>query len=187
MKYFLSGIVCAFFIAALAGTAWIYSGWHNIAALEPHGQVMTWVFSTTMRRSVRAHAVGITAPGDLATRASSGFDDFDEMCVECHSAPGLERGEIGKGLNPRPPRLTNAAQRWSPSELFWIVKNGVRMTGMPAFGPTHDDAILWAIVAFLQQLPSLSPEQYKSMRLKNGTAPKEHDHLDEHNHSHSLR
>jgi mono/diheme cytochrome c family protein len=187
MKYFLSGFVCALFVAAFAAVTWIYSGWHNVAALEPHGQLVSWVFNTTMQRSVRLHAAGIAAPANLTARASSGFGDFDEMCVECHSAPGMERGEAGKGLNPRPPRLVNAARRWSPSELFWIVKNGIRMTGMPAFGPTHDDDTLWAIVAFVQQLSSLSPEQYKSMRLTNDAAPKAHDHSGEENHSDSHR
>jgi mono/diheme cytochrome c family protein len=182
MKFFL-GFVSAFFVAALVAVTLIYAGWYNVGAVEPHSQFATWALSTSMQRSVRVHAGAIAEPADLAARASSGFSDFDEMCVQCHSAPGTERGEIGKGLRPRPPALINAARRWSPSELFWIVKNGVQMTGMPAFGPTHDDATLWAIVAVVQQLSSLSSEQYKSMLLKSGAAPKPHDHSDEHNHS----
>lgn len=180
---FLLGFISALIVAALVAVIWIYSGWDNVSALKPHSKFVTWAASTTMQRSVRIRAAAITAPANLTARASGGFSDFDEMCVQCHSAPGMERGEVGKGLNPQPPVLTDTARRWSPSELFWIVKNGVRMTGMPAFGPTHADERIWTIVAFVQQLSSISPEQYKSMRLKNGTAPKPHDHSDEHNHS----
>ena len=100
--------------------------------------ISVMVFNTTMQRSVRVHAAGIAAPADLTARANSGFGDFDEMCVECHSAPGMEHGEVGKGLNPRPPRLVNAARRWSPSELFWILKNGIRITECRH---SHDDTL----------------------------------------------
>ena len=94
---------------------------------------------------------------ELAVR---GFADFDEMCVTCHGAPGKERSEIGKGLNPPPPDLATAARRWSDAELFWIIKNGVRMTGMPAFGKTHDDERIWALATVVRQLPDMTAERY---------------------------
>ena len=105
------------------------------------------------------------------------------MCVQCHGAPGKERGEIGKGLTPRPPSLIDAVPLWSSSELFWIVKNGIQMTGMPAFGPTHDDDRIWAIVSFVQQLPRMSPTQYGQRTSIPAEPPHSHEHHD-HDHAH---
>src|SRR3546814_5639660 len=70
---------------------------------------------------------------------------------------------MGKGTNPAPPELSETVHKWTPAELFWIVKYGLKMTGMPAWGPTHRDDELWAITAFLLRLPELSPEEYRSM------------------------
>ena len=117
-----------------------------------------------MQRSVTARANVITIPERFTDEeVRFGFQDFNAMCVLCHGAPGKERSEIGKGLHPPPPELDKAQQRWKSSELFWIVKYGVRMTGMPAFGPTHDDRRIWNLVAFVQQLPAITPERYKAV------------------------
>ena len=182
MKFVL-GFVCAVLAAAIVCVIVFYSGWYNVAASETHGPFAQWALGTTMQNSVRARAARLVPPSDLASRARRGSTDFDEMCVQCHGAPGKDRSEVGKGLSPQPPALTDAARRWSSSEIFWIVKNGVRMTGMPAFGPTHDDDRLWAIVAFVEELPKLSPEQYKSMQ-PSGAAPP-HSHDDSHEHVHT--
>src|SRR5688500_20399506 len=82
------------------------------------------------------------------------------MCVASHGAPGVERGILGKGINPEPPALAVEAGEGSDSELFWIIKNGIKMAGMPAFGATHTDEQLWGILAFLRQLQDLSPQEY---------------------------
>ena len=88
------------------------------------------------------------------------------MCEECHGAPGVERSEMGKGLYPRGPKLLWAAKEDSPSELFWITKNGIKMTGMPAFGPTHSDEEIWAIVAFVKKLPGIDSAFYDELSRK---------------------
>lgn len=110
---------------------------------------------------------------------SKGVGHYAENCVRCHGGPGVERGEIGKGITPDAPDLAKTAGHWSAAELFWIVKNGVRMTAMRAWGPTHSDEELWSIVAFLERLPEISPAQYHSMREKGthaeyGAAPEHH-------------
>jgi mono/diheme cytochrome c family protein len=64
---------------------------------------------------------------------------------------------------------------WSTANLFWIVKNGIKMTGMPAFGPTHDDKTIWNIVAFVNQLPNMTAEQYRALE-DEGVAAGEHEH-----------
>jgi len=65
-------------------------------------------------------------------------------------------------MRPQPPDLSEAAAEWTPQEIFWIVKHGVKMTGMPAFGPSHGDDTLWNVAAFVKQLPAMTPERYGS-------------------------
>jgi mono/diheme cytochrome c family protein len=135
-----------------------------------------------MRHSVAARAATVNAPMQFTGKqVADGFSEFDGMCVACHGAPGVERGEVGKGLNPRPPDLAKASESWSTAELFWIVKHGVKMTGMPAFGPTHSDERLWTIVAFLKQLPRLSSQDYEKMK---GSLAKGHHDAHEHSNMH---
>ena len=87
------------------------------------------------------------------------------MCVTCHGAPGVDASEAGEGLNPPAPDLTTGkVQKRTDGELFWLVQGGIRMTGMPAFGPTHKDEEIWKIVAFLRRLPALSPEETRELK-----------------------
>jgi mono/diheme cytochrome c family protein len=155
-------LACLLLIAvSVAGSVWV--GWFNVAAINPPSRLEVALLHGAMVRSVRAHAAVVEMPQNLAERAGAGAADFDEMCVQCHGAPGREPGEVGAGLNPRPPDLAHAADRWSPAEIFWIIKNGVRMTGMPAFGPTHDDDRIWSMVAFVRQLPGMTPDRYEKL------------------------
>lgn len=92
------------------------------------------------------------------------------MCIICHSAPGKERRPISKGMCPQPPNLAETSKQWTSAQLFWIIKNGVKMTGMPAFGSTHSDEQMWNIVGFVRQLPQLSPNDFRAMESKFGSA-----------------
>ena len=105
-------------------------------------------------RSVAARARDVVVPKDLAdaNRISKGAGEYAEMCSGCHLAPGMERTEISRGIYPRAPELRRETDL-TPAEQFWIVKHGVKMTGMPAWGVTHDDELLWDVVAFVRQLP----------------------------------
>jgi mono/diheme cytochrome c family protein len=111
-----------------------------------------------------------------AQNIEEGFEHYDEMCTTCHCGPGIERSEIGKGLNPRAPDLAKAIKAWAPRQLFWIVKHGVKMTGMPSFSVTHNDEQIWSIVAFIEKLPDMSPEQYQHMR-QQPSRPRSHEDL----------
>ena len=145
--------------------AWMHSGEYNVAASKPHTALGTWALETVMKNSVQDHAADIQVPplNDSSLRAA-GFHHFQAMCVTCHGAPGEERSEIGKGLTPTPPELSEAVPEWTDAELYWIVKHGIKMSGMPAFGVTHDEKELWGIVAFLKRLPHLSPEEYQALK-----------------------
>jgi cytochrome c553 len=95
-----------------------------------------------------------------------GFEEFHEMCVVCHGAPGVERSALGEGINPKPPDLAKEAAEWSNRELFWITKHGIKLAGMPAFGVTHTDQDLWGIVAFLRRLQNMSPAEYHQLAME---------------------
>jgi len=153
-------------VAAVA----IYAGLYNIAADVPHPQPIYWLYETVRDRSVAARARDIVVPTDLddANRISTGAGLYAEMCSGCHLAPGMKRTEISRGLYPRAPELRRQTDL-SPAEQFWIVKHGVKMSGMAAWGVTHDDTLLWDVVAFVRKLPELTPEQYETL-VKN--APK---------------
>src|SRR6516164_734223 len=159
-------------LALLIGAAVvaIYAGLYNIAADVPHTQPVYWLLDTIRQRSVIARARDIVVPNDLddANRISKGASEYVEMCSGCHLAPGMKRTEISQGIYPGAPELRRGTDL-TPAEQFWIIKHGVKMTGMPAWGITHDDELLWDVVAFVRKLPEMTPEQYETM-VKN--APK---------------
>jgi mono/diheme cytochrome c family protein len=150
-------------IVGVVGLA-VYSGVYNVAADDPHSRAIYWLTSTVRAHSIAARASDIAIPVDLSDpkRIAAGAAEYDEMCSGCHLAPGLEKTEISKGLYPSAPELSRGNDL-NPAEQFWVLKHGIKMTGMPAWGPTHDDILLWDIVAFIQKLPSLTPEQYQAI------------------------
>ncbi len=165
MARFIIGVICTLGLLAVAGSAYVYSGAFDVAASRPHGAFARWLLGTAMKRSVVARAAGVPEPPHFtAEMVMAGFRHYDEMCTDCHGGPGIEQSEIGRGLNPRPPDLARAVKDWTPRQLFWIIKHGVKMTGMPSFGVTHSDAQVWSIVAFIERLPKISAEQFRLMR-----------------------
>lgn len=173
---FATGFATAILLLLLSILVVIYTGWYDVAAGRGMHPLLAWALHTTMENSVRARAAAIAPPPGLPALAAQGFQDFDEMCAQCHGAPGKEANEIGNGLAPKPPSLKDAANLWSAAEVFWIVKNGVHMTGMPAFGPTHDDNRIWRIAAFVKSLPTLTAEQYDALQSEGGDGAKPHSH-----------
>jgi mono/diheme cytochrome c family protein len=154
----------------------VYSGTYNVAATSSDSQVVRWVLSTTKERSVRNRASTIATP-PLSDEAQilNGFRHYQEMCVQCHGAPGISRSELSKGLNPEPPELATKMKKWSPAELYWIIKNGIKMSGMPAWGLSHSDDDLWTVVAFLERLSAISPDEYRAMEEEAGRMFHGHD------------
>jgi len=101
-----------------------------------------------------------------------GAEHYSKMCTGCHLAPGMGRSELRDGLYPAPPNLTRFAP--DPSEAFWIIKHGLKMTAMPAWGLTHDDHTIWAMVAYLQKQPRMSAAEYQSLTA-NASAMEGHE------------
>jgi mono/diheme cytochrome c family protein len=157
-------VAAALLVLVGAAAVGIYAGLYNIAADVPHTQPVYWLFETVRDRSIAARARNTIVPNDLddANRLSRGAGEYAEMCSGCHLAPGMKRTEISRGLYPRAPELRRKTDL-TPAEQFWIVKHGVKMTGMPAWGVTHEDELLWDVVAFIRKLPELTPEQYETL------------------------
>lgn len=167
------------FVAALAvivligAAAFIYLGIYNIAADTPHTPAVYSVLEKLRVRSIQAHARGIAPPADLASaqRISTGAGLYAEMCSGCHLGPGVEKSEISQGLYPQAPELATA-QDLTPAQQFWIIKHGVKLSAMPAWGRTHPDPLIWDMVAFVRKMPGMTPAQYKAAV---ASAPEDHD------------
>jgi mono/diheme cytochrome c family protein len=169
------GIIVATLAAEfLIAIIFINSGLYNVSVTSPDPRPLRWVFSRTSDNSVEHHAKGIAVPSLTdSSMINEGFDHYDEMCVGCHGAPGIERSEIGKGLYPHGPNLAHSAKELEPAEMFWVVKNGIKSTGMPGFGLTHSDQKIWSIVSFLEKMKDMTPQDYKAMQKIPGQEKKE--------------
>ncbi len=151
--------------------AFLFSGTFDVSAAKPEGSLAQWVFSTMMDNSVRRSAETVTVPSlDDSALIRLGFAHYSDMCVSCHGSPAGGRTEVGLGLNPPAPDLSSVVNDWKPSELYWIIKNGIKMTGMPAFGPTHNENELWGMVAFVRKLPGMTAEQYKAFSIQTASS-----------------
>jgi mono/diheme cytochrome c family protein len=160
---FLKGFVTALVLLVIAVAAVVYSGVFNIAATWPDNSVVEWVLHTTMKRSVQSRAGAATRPPATDEQIRAGAHVYSETCVYCHGGPGKDPVDIGKGLNPEPPYLADTVGDWTTAQLLWIVRNGVRMTGMPSFAGSHKDEEIANVVAFIQRLPKMTPEQYDKL------------------------
>ena len=159
-------------LIAVAGSAlgalFVYSGLFDVAADVPHSTLVYAVMEAVRDRSVAVRAKEIRVPPlDDPKLVAEGGKHYDAMCVACHLAPGIKQSEMREGLYPEPPDLTEKIDL-DPAETFWVIKHGIKMSAMPAWGKTHDDQSLWGIVAFLQKLPELTPEQYQALVSASG-------------------
>lgn len=165
-------LIVAVAVASIGAAALVvWGGVFNVAATDPHDPVTLWFLSMVRDRSIAVRAVEDLHPPSLTDSRliAAGFRSYHTMCLTCHGAPGQDPSPVNRGLNPTPPKLSlERVQRRSDAQLFWVVKHGIRMTGMPGFGPTHSDDKLWAIVAFLRHLPKLSPQEYGEMVKASG-------------------
>lgn len=158
-----TGVLATLVVAVAAWLAVVYGGMYNVAATDQHADLVRWTFDTTMHRSVSARAdeepVELPANPSRETLAT-GASHYADTCVHCHGAPGRDPSEWSRDMRPEAPHLAEAATEWSAGEIHWIVSNGIKMTGMPAFGPRHSREELLALTAFVSVLPGLTPEEY---------------------------
>lgn len=155
-------------LALLAIAFFVWSGIYNVAADERHWSMTARLMATLRSRSIHVRAAEITVPPlDDAALVRSGAGNYDAMCPDCHLKPGVEGTELRTGLYPQPPDLTRA-RRSDPAADFWVVKHGIKMSGMPAWGRSMEDQYVWGMVAFLQRLPDLTPDDYSQLVAQSG-------------------
>lgn len=166
----------------LIGAGTIYFGLINPGADEPHSPVVYKLIETARDRAIAVRADDITVPTLTDPEMiKQGAGNYSAMCTGCHLAPGIESTEMHKILYPAPPDLSKLGAP-DPARAFWVIKHGVKASGMAAWGKNIKDDYIWNMVAFLQQMPKLTPEQYQTMVAESGghshgggeTVPEDH-------------
>jgi len=165
----LAGIGALAIIVAVGAAIFFFGGYFNVAASEPDPGIVKWALTKVRAASIDHHA-RLTAPGNLDDPeiVRAGARAFSERgCTNCHGAPGVNWQKFSEGLNPDPPDLKDIAHERQPAQLFWVVKNGIKMTAMPSFGAIGaDDKEIWSIVAFIRKLPNVSEADFKAWTAK---------------------
>jgi mono/diheme cytochrome c family protein len=173
---FLLGVVFGILLVAIGAAAVVYTGAFNTSAEKPPSRLEREFATFALNRAVARRAPNRKNPlPSSPENLRGGLTHFRENCLVCHGAPGVDPGEIGQGLNPGAPDLTlPRVQARTDGQLFWIVDGGIRMTGMPAFGPTHAENEIWQIVSFLRHLPEITDAEKGELQLQ--TELEEHHH-----------
>lgn len=197
-KTIFGTVISVLVVFAALGIAFIFSGTYDVAASRPPSKLEHWVLTTARDHSIDRRAGNLQIPSlDDPQRIREGFAHYREMCVDCHGAPGHGREEFAEGMNPepptfyrkprlggaerppdgeRPPGAEGSSSEHERKELrhrFWVIKHGIAMTGMPAFGKDHSDEDIWNLLAFVQHLRRMTPAAWDS--LDAAVPPEEHE------------
>ena len=159
--FILAGLGVA---AVLGGACFVYVGIYNPAATVQHTAPVYWLLNVAMRQAVQRHASEIRVPplNDRPLLARGG-QLYRAHCVQCHGAPGVAPDAFALGMTPLPANLALTAREWNdPAELYWVIRYGIKMSGMPAWEFRLADADLWAVTGFVDTLPQLSPRDYQA-------------------------
>jgi mono/diheme cytochrome c family protein len=162
------GLVVAGTLAALAlgGALYIGSGIYNIGADDHHTKIVLAIIEQLRERSIDLRARAIDVPDiEDPRRIAGGAERYAALCVGCHLAPGVTKSDIRAGLYPHPPSLAQEDTR-NAQRAFWTIKHGIKMSAMPAWGKSLDDAAIWDIVSFVRKMPAMTPQAYQ--QLSNG-------------------
>ncbi|MBO9662183.1 MAG: cytochrome c [Dokdonella sp.] len=150
-------------LLAAAGVAVVYSGVYDVAADVPHTRPVYAVLELARERSIAARAGRLEVPDGLddPARIRRGAGNYDAMCTGCHLKPGAQPTELSRGLYPAPPDLTRTSV--PVAQAFWVIKHGIKASGMPAWGRSMGDEHLWNMAAFVRQLPQLDRAAYDAL------------------------
>jgi mono/diheme cytochrome c family protein len=163
---FWLGVVMMLVIAA--GVALVGTGAYDVAADVPHWSITKSAMEMVRTRSIARGSAGIETPAlDDTQLITSGAGNYDAMCAGCHLKPGVHSTEMSRGLYPAPPSFMDRPIE-KPAAAFWVIKHGIKMTGMPAWGKSMDDRYIWGLVAFLGELPGMTAERYRELVLASG-------------------
>ena len=161
------GIATTLAASVIGAAVFVGSGMYNIGADDHHTRPVLAIIETLRDRSIGIRAASIAVP-QLAdpARIAAGAERYSVLCVGCHLAPGVTKSDLRAGLYPHPPNLAEEDVR-DPRRAFWTIKHGIKMSAMPAWGKSVDDEVIWDIVAFVRQMPKVSPETYQQLSQAN--------------------
>jgi mono/diheme cytochrome c family protein len=161
------GIAATIALILVGVVAFVGSGVYDIGADDHDTTVVLVVIQTLRERSIaaRADAIGVPRLED-PSKISAGAARYSALCVDCHLAPGVMKSDLNQGLYPHPPNLVEQDIR-DARTAFWTIKHGIKMSAMPAWGGTLTDDAIWDIVAFLRQMPGMSPETYQQLSMSH--------------------
>lgn len=168
----LAAIGALAIIVSIGAAAFFFGGFYSVAGTAGDPAIVTWALTQVRTASINRHADD-QPPASINDSASvqAGAKAFAaHNCANCHGAPGVNWAKFSEGLHPDPPDLKEVVGQLSPAQLFWVIKNGINMTGMPSFAQAgaKDDEI-WSITAFLKKLPSVSEADYKAWTAPSST------------------
>jgi mono/diheme cytochrome c family protein len=165
MRTFLALVGLLAILGGIVAAVFFFGGYYSVAGTAGEPDVIKWALVHVRKASIERHAKD-SPPLSLNDPATvqAGARAFSERgCVNCHGGPGVDWAKFSEGLHPDPPDLKELANDRAPKQLFWVIKNGINMTGMPSFGAIEvPDQEIWAIVAFVKKLPSVSNDDYKA-------------------------
>ncbi len=161
-------------LVAIGAAVFFFGGFFSVAATEPEPAPVAWALVKVRQASITRHATDVP-PASLSDEATvrTGARAFAARgCTNCHGGPGVEWAKFSEGLRPDPPDLKEIVGAREPAQLFWVIKNGIKMTGMPSFGAIEvPDQEIWSIVAFLNKLPTVSEADFKAWSASGEAAP----------------
>jgi mono/diheme cytochrome c family protein len=172
---FLAAIGALAIIAAIGAAVFFFGGFYNVAGTEPDLKPVAWALEYVRDASISRHAKdapSVSLEGGIVQAGARAF--ATRGCANCHGAPGVAWAKFSEGMRPDPPDLKDVANELTPAQIFFVVKNGINMTGMPGFGLIEvGDPEIWSIVAFVKKLPSVSEADYKTWTEAPASPPAE--------------
>lgn len=162
------GAVLALFLAG--ATIFVWSGIYNVAASSDHLRITTWLLAQIRERSIDTRTFAVDVPPlDDDGMIRLGASHYEGVCVSCHGRPGQKINPVVSGMLPPPPDLADVGNRRPPEEIFWIVRHGLKYTGMPAWPDLRREDEVWAVTAFLADLPTRIPDYSDLAGLPRGS------------------
>jgi len=165
MRLLLAFIGVLAILAVIAAAGFFFLGFYNVSAAQEDPAIVSWALPKVRDAAIDRYSAGLSPPISLDDQAviEAGAKAFAQRgCYNCHGGPGVEWAKFSEGLKPDPPELKDVAND-EPRMLFWVIKNGINMTGMPSFEKVGaSDNEIWSIVAFVRKIASVTPEQYKT-------------------------
>jgi hypothetical protein len=162
-------------VTAIAAAVFFFAGFYNIAATEPDLSVVAWALKHIREASINRHAIEkpTISMEDPETIQIGARAFASRGCATCNGGPGVMWAKFSEGLRPDPPDLKDAVKDLTPADIFWVVRNGINMTGMPGFNLVEaTDQEIWTIAAFVKKLPAVTESDYKTWTASATQPPK---------------